>query len=201
MLALALLAAGLALLAVAGNSSHDAEPALPVQGEQTQNPGAGGDSQEIPDPEEEANRQESLNRQTVSQMAGEENLSAADFPSPVQGPILRAVGSYYSEDIQDNLFHSGTDYLQAEGAMITATHGGTVIFAGADPFLGQKVEIDCGGGWFVTYGCLDNLRVKVGDKIERQAVLGQVALDGGPDAVSGQTQLHYEVRYGDEVIE
>lgn len=234
LLAFALLAVGLALMAVAANSSLDAEPSLPVQGDQTQNPGAGGDSQEIPNPEEEANRQESSNlqegsdRQTVLQVPEEQNLSTkkaktttaasksnthqdspgqadeltlADFPSPVQGPILRAVGSYYSEDIQDYLYHSGTDYLQAEGAIITATRGGTVIFAGPDPFLGQKVEIDCSGGWFVTYGCLDNLRVKAGDKVERQAVLGQVALDGGPDAVSGQTQLHYEVRHGEEVIE
>lgn len=200
-MALALLAAGLALMTVTADSRHDAELSLPVQGEQLH---------EIPNQEEEAMQQESSNRQEgtdpqtalpVPEGAQINELTLADFPAPVQGPQLRAVGSYYFEDIQDNLFHSGTDYIQAEGAIITATRGGTVIYAGVDPFLGQKVEIDCGGGWFVTYGCLDNLRVKVGDKVERQAVLGQVALDGGPDAVSGQTQLHYEVRYGDEVME
>lgn len=208
-LALLLLAAGLTLMAVAAGNSRDAEPAVPVQGEQIQTlaPEAlefsekGNPSDETDRTPTDKGQSSEPGEDSTQSSEHEEFLTLADFPSPVQGPVLRAVGNYYSEEIKDYLYHTGTDYLQAEGAMITATRGGTVTYAGPDPFLGQKVEIDCGEGWFVTYGCLDNLRVKTGDKVEPGVILGQVALDGGPDAMSGQTQLHYEVRYGDEVIE
>ena len=126
-------------------------------------------------------------------------LTIRDFPSPVQGSPLRKAGNYYCEALQTYLFHAGTDFAQAEGAVIRATHGGTVLFVGPDPLLGQKVVLDCGEGWIVTYGGLDNLRVQVGDRIEKSQALGQVGYYPGADGVGDQSQLHYEVWHGDEV--
>lgn len=125
-------------------------------------------------------------------------LSVKDFPSPAQGEHLREVGNYYSENLDTYLFHAGTDYALPEGAVIRATHGGKVTFAGADPILGEKVEIDCGENWRVVYGGLENLRVHEGDLIERNDVLGQIGYYPGADGVNDRTQLHYEVWNGDE---
>ena len=125
--------------------------------------------------------------------------ASKDFPCPVHGSPLRSVGNYYSEAFDNYLFHAGMDYAEQEGTMIRATHGGKVIFSGADPILGQKVTLDCGEGWLVTYGSLVNLRVQVGKTVETQDALGQVGLFTAAVSESDQPQLHYEVWHGDEV--
>lgn len=131
--------------------------------------------------------------------SSERGLDIKDFPSPVQGESLRKVGNYYSEVFESYFFHAGIDYAEPEGAMIRATHGGKVIFAGLDSRLGQKVTLDCGEGWLVTYGGLDNLRVQVGETVEAQGALGQVGFFPGAEGVNDQPQLHYEVWHGNEV--
>ncbi|MFZ3131934.1 MAG: M23 family metallopeptidase [Desulfosporosinus sp.] len=128
-----------------------------------------------------------------------DDQASKNFPCPVHGRLLRNVGNYYSEAFDNYLFHAGVDYAEPEGTMIRATHGGKVIFSGADPILGQKVTLDCGEGWLVTYGSLDNLRVQVGETVEIQDALGQVGFYSAAESESDQPQLHYEVWHGDEV--
>ncbi|WP_407306257.1 murein hydrolase activator EnvC family protein [Desulfosporosinus sp. SB140] len=125
--------------------------------------------------------------------------SIADFPSPVHGKVLRGIGNYYSETLESYIFHSGQDYSEPEGTIIRATHRGKVVYAGTDSLLGQKVVLDCGHGWVVTYGGLDNLRVKVGETVEKQAALGQVGFFPGGEGVNHQSQLHYEVWHDNKV--
>lgn len=128
-----------------------------------------------------------------------EAKSINDFPSPVQGVPIKVTGNYYSESLRAYLFHAGTDYAQSEGAVIRLKHSGKVIYAGLDPILGGKVEIDCGQDWSVIYGGLENLRVKEGDQVEVHQAIGQVGYYPGADGVKEQPQLHYEVWHGDEV--
>lgn len=143
---------------------------------------------------------ESKNVETNSveaKSAGKKSIS--DFPSPIQGVTLKGAGNYYSEALQAYLFHAGTDYPQAEGAVIRVKHSGKVIYAGPDPILGQKVEVDCGEDWSVIYGGLENLRVKEGDRIEIHQAIGQVGYYPGAEGVKDRPQLHYEVWHGDQV--
>lgn len=125
-------------------------------------------------------------------------LSVQDFPSPVQVEPIRGLGNYFSENLNAYLFHAGRDFPLSEGAVIRATHGGKVTFAGADPILGQKVEIDCGENWHVVYGGLDNLRVQQGEVIKNNAILGQIGYYSGADGINDRTQLHYEVWNADQ---
>jgi murein DD-endopeptidase MepM/ murein hydrolase activator NlpD len=131
--------------------------------------------------------------------AKEASLSYQDFPCPVRGKLLKGVGNYYFETIESYMFHPGQDYSEPEGTVIRATHDGKVVFAGPDPFLGQKIILDCGQGWTVTYGGLDNLWVKAGQTVKRQELLGQVGYYPGSDGINGQPQLHYEVWYDNKV--
>lgn len=140
---------------------------------------------------------EGLNLVMGQSKSTKNSLSLQDFPCPVKGTPLRTVGNYYSEEMKDYLFHAGVDYAEPEGTMVRATHGGKVIFAGLDPVLGQKVTLDCGEGWTVTYGGLENLRVKVGDIVQAQSALGQVGFSSG--AEGGEKRLHYEVWHNDLV--
>ncbi|MHB1653161.1 MAG: M23 family metallopeptidase [Desulfitobacteriaceae bacterium] len=118
--------------------------------------------------------------------------------SPVQGEIIRPAGNYYSAALQGYLFHAGTDYSEPEGTVIRANREGLVTFAGPDPILGGKVTIDCGGDWSVTFGSLENLSVKQGDKVKKGTILGQVAHIPGSEG-QNRPQLHYEVWKGDNV--
>lgn len=122
-------------------------------------------------------------------------LQASDFPSPVRGEILRTVGNYYLDALQTYVYHEGNDYAEPEGAVIRVQREGKVIYAGPDPVLGNKVVIDCGQGWQVTYGCLDNLQVKTNDKVISLSAIGQVGFNPGSDSQNGQTQLHYQVQH------
>ena len=140
-----------------------------------------------------------LKTQSQAQEITSAVLTGKDFPCPVQGSPLRWVGNYYSEAFDSYLFHAGTDYAEPEGTVIRATHGGRVIFSGEDPILGEKVTLDCGQGWLVTYGGLVNLRVQVGQTVEPQDAIGQVGLFKVGKSESDQPQLHYEVWHGDEV--
>lgn len=151
----------------------------------------------------ESTEKDKETREEFSIILGKSNykgkpLELKDFPSPVQGNPLRKVGNYYSESLGNYLFHAGVDYALMEGTVIRATQGGKVIFSGLDPLLGQKVTLDCGEGWLVTYGGLDNLRVKEGDTVETQDALGQVGFFPGGEGISNQPQLHYEVWQGNE---
>lgn len=133
------------------------------------------------------------------QDSGIKGQDISDFPSPVKGAILRVIGNYYSNALGSYLFHSGTDYAEPEGTVIRATHGGKVVTAGPDIILGQQVTLDCGDGWSVTYGGLDNLSVRVGDIIKERDRLGQVGVLSGADGVKNQSQIHYEVWHNDKV--
>jgi murein DD-endopeptidase MepM/ murein hydrolase activator NlpD len=128
---------------------------------------------------------------------GHKNIK--DFPSPVQGKLIKGVGNYYSESLKAYLFHAGRDYAQSEGAVIRIKHSGKVTYAGPDPILGGKVEIDCGEDWSVIYGGLQNLRVKEGDPVEVNQAIGQIGYYPSADGVKDQPQLHFEVWHGDEV--
>ena len=129
----------------------------------------------------------------------EKPLELEDFPSPVQGKPLRNVGNYYSEAFKSYIFHAGRDYALSEGTVIRATRGGKVVLSGPDPLLGQRVTLDCGEGWLVTYGGLDNLRVREWEVVEFKGALGQVGLFPGEEGESGQPQLHYEVWHQGQV--
>ncbi|SHH21159.1 M23 family metallopeptidase [Desulfosporosinus lacus] len=143
-------------------------------------------------------------QEEIKLVLGEKNLVNAsigikDFPSPVNGKPIRNVGNYYSKAFGNYVYHAGLDYALSEGTMIRATHGGTVIEAGPDPIQGQKVTLDCGEGWIITYGGLDNLRVQEGEFIETQGALGQVGLFPGSEGESDQPQLHYELWHNGQV--
>jgi len=126
-------------------------------------------------------------------------LELKDFPSPIDGEPVRNVGNYYLDNFGYYVFHAGVDYILSEGTVIRATRGGKVVFAGPDAFLGQKVTLECGEGWLVTYGGLDNLRVQEGEVVEARGALGQIGFLSGAEGQRGQTQLHYEVWHNGQV--
>jgi len=88
--------------------------------------------------------------------------------------------------------HSGIDIAaNNENFNVIATLSGEVIRAGKDPIVGYIVEIQHEEGLLTKYSSLDEVKVKVGDKVKQGDILG---LAGRNMFEKDQgVHLHYEV--------
>jgi len=56
--------------------------------------------------------------------------------------------------------------------------------------------MDHNKGFFTIYGFLREIQVKVGDKLEKQSVLGTAGVDTQASSGTGQYAVYFEVRQG-----
>lgn len=92
--------------------------------------------------------------------------------------------------------HEGLDFGAPLKAKIMTTAPGVVTFAGWNGNYGRMVEVDHGMGLKTRYGHLSSIAVKVGDTVERGAVVGRMGNSGR----STGPHLHYEVRQNDQPV-
>lgn len=86
--------------------------------------------------------------------------------------------------------HEGIDIAAPRGTPILAAARGTVIRSGWVAGYGQMVEIDHGFGYTTRYGHASELLVRVGQEVERGAMVARVGATG----IATSSHLHYEVR-------
>ena len=85
--------------------------------------------------------------------------------------------------------HSGIDIAATEGAIVSATADGRVVFAGDDDVLGLVISIDHFGAYLTRYGHNSALLVRPGEAVRK----GQpIALVGNTGKSTGP-HLHYEI--------
>jgi len=89
-------------------------------------------------------------------------------------------------------FHTGLDIAGGPGTEIYAPAAGRVVFAGPLTVRGKATMIDHGWGVYTGYMHQSEIRVKVGDKVEKGQLIGLV---GGTGRVEGP-HLHWEVWAG-----
>lgn len=92
--------------------------------------------------------------------------------------------------------HTGIDFAAARGTPIIAAAAGRVIHAGWRRGYGKVVEIEHAFGYETVYAHLSEIRVKVGDRVERGDRIGGMGSTGR----STGTHLHYEVRVGGQPV-
>lgn len=88
-------------------------------------------------------------------------------------------------------FHEGMDFSAPIGTDIFATGNGTVVVAGWRQGFGNTVEINHGFGYRTLYAHMHQIKVRVGQKVNRGEVIGTV----GNTGKSTGPHLHYEVHY------
>jgi murein DD-endopeptidase MepM/ murein hydrolase activator NlpD len=93
-------------------------------------------------------------------------------------------------------FHEGMDFTAPVGTDIYATGNGTVRLAGWRQGYGNTVEINHGFGYMTLYGHMNQVKVKLGQKVSRGDVIGKV----GSTGKSTGPHLHYEVHYKGKVM-
>ncbi|MGB9599673.1 MAG: peptidoglycan DD-metalloendopeptidase family protein [Myxococcota bacterium] len=108
---------------------------------------------------------------------------------PCFGWVTSEFGFRYDPFTGEKTFHKGLDIATSIGVPVLAPADGTVISTGFHSGLGNEIVIDHGLGIVTSYGHLNEIKVKVGDRIIRGQVIGTVGNSGR----STGPHLHYEV--------
>ncbi len=125
----------------------------------------------------------------------EQFLSSIPAISPIADKDLTRFASGYGYRIHPIYrtlkMHTGIDLTAPVGTPVFVTGDGVVVNAGYTPGgYGNKVIVDHGFGFKTLYGHLNNITVRVGQRIKRGEKIGTVGNTGRSTA----PHLHYEVR-------
>lgn len=123
----------------------------------------------------------------------EEKSKCLPAIQPISNKDLRRTASGYGVRIdpiyRTPRFHSGMDFSAKVGTEIYATGNGVVTFAGWKQGYGNCLMIDHGYGYQTLYGHMSKFKARVGQKVTRGEVIGEV----GNTGKSTGPHLHYEV--------
>ncbi|MDW8055511.1 MAG: M23 family metallopeptidase [Elusimicrobiota bacterium] len=92
-------------------------------------------------------------------------------------------------------FHTGIDIANEMGTPIRATANGIVKYAGWQEGYGKAVVIEHKFGYYTVYGHLSVIKVKIGQTVSRNEVIGLM----GDTGTSTGPHLHYEVWRNDKI--
>lgn len=148
-------------------------------------------------PSDELNRlaesvmEEGRSLRALEQMISRAAKAIAALPSlwPVRGAVNSEFGTRTSQGGKLSEFHGGVDIGAERGTPIRAPAAGTVVFAGAQAEYGITIILDHGQDIRTVYGHLSKLHVKLGETVERGALIG---LTGNTGRSTGP-HLHYEI--------
>lgn len=112
------------------------------------------------------------------------------WPVPGRSTISSGYGSRTSPIKGKGEFHTGLDIPAPTGTKIYAAESGKVIKSGSINGYGYTVIIDHGNGLSTLYGHNSQLKVKVGQKVNR----GDVIALAGSTGWSTGPHCHFEVR-------
>lgn len=113
---------------------------------------------------------------------------------PISERNLKTMASGYGYRVDPvygtQKFHEGMDFSSDIGTPVYATGKGVVAFAGWKTGYGNCIDIDHGYNYLTRYAHLSEIKVRVGQQVERGEEIGLV----GNTGKSTGPHLHYEVR-------
>lgn len=123
----------------------------------------------------------------------DEMLECIPAIQPVSNKNLKQTASGYGVRIdpiyKTAKFHAGMDFSANIGTPVYVTGNGRVIAAGWESGYGNLIKVDHGFGYVTWYAHLSKYKVRVGQKVVRGEVIGEV----GNTGKSTGPHLHYEV--------
>jgi septal ring factor EnvC (AmiA/AmiB activator) len=127
----------------------------------------------------------------VAGLATESTLRTSDIGQlrwPVEGTIVYRFGETKQEG-GDNW--DGVGIGAARGTPVRAVEAGQVAWAGSRDLLGQTVIVDHGGGYWSVYLYMQDLRVRIDDRVVAGQVLGGVGGDqNSPEGTHVEFQIY-----------
>jgi len=112
------------------------------------------------------------------------------FSMPCQGPVISEFG------IRSGRLHTGDDIKQQLNDSISAVFDGVVRMARTYSGYGKLVVIRHYNGLETVYGHLNQIKVKVNDRVKSGDIIGLAGRTGRATTV----HLHFEVRFKGEVL-
>ena len=145
-----------------------------------------------PNPQQQATikQDQETKHKTFSETSPEREWSGRFLP-PVDAPVSDVFGTRRVFNGATKSVHQGLDYRVPSATPVNAINSGTVILAQPLYFEGNCVTIDHGQGLLSLYLHLSELKVKAGDKVERNQEIG---LSGATGRATGP-HLHIAVRW------
>lgn len=125
-----------------------------------------------------------------------QELSTTPSVLPAQGFLSSTFGSRHNPFTNAPDFHEGIDITNEIGTPVVAPASGMVIFAGVKGNYGNVIEIQHDNGISTLYGHLSKIRVKLGQRVNRWDIIGEIGNTGH----STGPHLHYEVHVSDQPV-
>jgi murein DD-endopeptidase MepM/ murein hydrolase activator NlpD len=136
-------------------------------------------------------------------------ISSQSAPQPVwSGAFRRFFGKpmarfgdrrtyLYQNKAVDQQTHLGEDLASLVNSPVYAGNNGAVVFAEPLGIYGETVILDHGLGVFSSYSHMSKIDVKVGDKLQKGAVLGQTGTTG----LAAGDHLHFAINLQGEFVD
>ena len=119
--------------------------------------------------------------------------SDLEFYWPVPGRIIRGFGR-----LPDGTSNDGINIAVPIGSSVKASESGTVVYAGNElSGYGNLILIRHKKGFVTVYAHLKSMKAKRGDNVHR----GDIIARAGNTGITGQPQLHFELRQGAKPID
>ena len=138
-----------------------------------------------------------------------QKISAQSSPQPLwSGAFRRFFGKpmarfgdrrtyMYQNKAVDQQTHLGEDLASLINSPVYAGNNGVVVYAEPLGIYGQTVILDHGLGVFSSYSHMSQIDVKVGDKLEKGAVLGRTGTTG----LAAGDHLHFAINLQGEFVD
>lgn len=136
-------------------------------------------------------KQRAAERELMQSLLAEVNaeIDTSCWQRPVNNIITSRFGAPRTLPDGRRYYHTGMDYRARIGAPIYAAGSGKVVYADFMIVPGNLVVLDHGGGLYSRYAHLSEIKVKLGDEVEKAQLIG---LGGNTGRVTAP-HLHWEV--------
>ncbi len=137
--------------------------------------------------------QDAATLDAITTIISPEKLWGGEFRLPLDGAItVTDTYGYKRQTGSVGLSHLGTDFRASLGTSVYAMNSGKVVFADSLRNFGKTVIIDHGLGVMTLYMHLSEIKVKLGDHIEKEYLIAK----SGDTGYALGPHLHLSVRIG-----
>jgi septal ring factor EnvC (AmiA/AmiB activator) len=116
---------------------------------------------------------------------------------PVEGTLVSRFGLQKHPKFDTYVYRKGIEIGSFHGSIIRSVYEGQVAFADWFPGYGMVIILDHGENYYSLYAHLAKLLVSVGDRVEKDQVIGEI----GDTGISEGDRLYFELRQGEQPVD
>lgn len=130
--------------------------------------------------------------ETAATLQDGDRANLSGYPLGKPGTLVLKYGSNLDPSLNRVAFHGGVDIAVPLGEAVLSIGEGTVAYVGEQGEYGNLIVINHADGLQSRYAQLGSLKVVVGQRVDRNTVIGTVGQTGTPS--TDEPHLHFEIR-------